>query len=210
MRRAAPCVGRPGDSGMTTDTVEIRELSDSQLSDLYYADGIDLATAEREWDRRDKAARDAAKRAAERAAWLDAAHAQYQQASADCNGRLLADGASVADELSLWRGSEAWARRMASEELRNWWDDHGGRLSLAEYRRQGAMQRRADRDARDLAAMPALRPAPSPREVLAASAPRQAREPGGIARTITALGHLRRQVNAARRDLERLNGAIPR
>lgn len=203
---------------MTTGVAEIRELSDNELSDLWRAGGIDLATLERESDRRDRAARAAAKRAAERAAWLDAAHAQYEQASEACAGHLLADGASVADELSLWRGSEAWAQGQASEELREWWHVNG-RLSLAEYRRQQAMQRRAERDARDLAAMPEQpeRTAPrmratSARELaeIASRAPRQARPAGSIARYITALGLLERKANATARALARVNGGIQR
>lgn len=196
---------------MTTVAAEARQLSklDAEtLAGLYRAGDIglpDLLAV----DRADVAAGKArARQAAERAAWLDAAHAEYLRASEACNGHLLRAGAAVADELALWRGSEAWARGQASEELRNWWDDHG-RLSLAAYRRQQAMQRRAYRDERDLAAMPA----PSARDLAerAASAPQTAaREPGSIARYITALGHLSRQAEATARVLARVNGGIQR
>ena len=211
---------------MTTGAAEIRELSDAQLSDLWRAGSIDLATLEAECARRDQADKRKAKASAERAAWLDAAHAQYLAADAECAGHLVADGAEVADALSLWRGSEAWARRMASEELNNYWDAHG-RLSLAEYQRQQAMARRAERDARDLAAMPAAperperperRPAPAMRPATArelaeqaARAPRPApTAPGSIARYITALGLLERKANATARALARVNGGMPR
>jgi hypothetical protein len=53
----------------------------------------------------------------------------------------------------LWAGSETWARKRASEELRGWWDEHGGRLSLATYRKQLTAARGRARDERDLAAL---------------------------------------------------------
>lgn len=187
-----------------TATRELRELTDTQLSELWRAGeiGLDLLTAES--DRRDRADRARARASAERAAWLDAAHAQYLAADAECAGRLLARGADIADALSLWRGSEAWARGQASEELCNFWDVHG-RLSLAEYRRQQAMQRRAARDERDLDRMrapaPEVAPEVRPREVrrevrrpmpapAPAPAPEVRRAPGPIARYMTALDQL--------------------
>lgn len=197
---------------MTTVTAEARHLSKldaDTLAGLYRAGDIDLP-ALLAIDRADVAAGKArARQAAERAAWLDAAHAEYLRASEACNGHLLRAGAAVADELALWRGSEQWARGQASEELNGWWDDHG-RLSLAAYRRQQAMQARAYRDERDLAAMPE-RAAPSARDLAerAAAAPRQApRQAGSIARYITALGSLQRQAEATARVLARVNGGI--
>lgn len=212
---------------MTADTRELRELTDSQLSELWRAGSIDLATLEAECARRDAADKRKARASAERAAWLDAAHAQYLAADAECAGHLVRDGADVADALSLWRGSEAWARGQASEELNNYWDVHG-RLSLAEYRRMQAMAARAERDERDLAAMGAperprevrreARPAPRrevrrapevrrpvSRPVAARPAPRA---PGQIARYIRALGALERQANATARALARVQGGI--
>ena len=228
---------------MTASMRELRHLTDDQVAELWHVGSIDLDTVIAEGNRRDDAERRAreakdrarARASAERAAWLDAAHAQYLAADAECAGHRVRDGVSVADALSLWRGSEAWARGQASEELNNYWDVHG-RLSLAEYRRQQAMQRRAARDERDLAAMPApaperTAPAPRPREVrrempaprpawpaptmrpasareLAEQAARQPRPPGSIARYITALGLLERQANATARALARVNGGI--
>jgi hypothetical protein len=147
---------------MTTATAEradLRALSDGELAALYAGGGEPTQAAVlAECDRRDRAvaasgkARD--KRRAVTAEWYDAAHAQFLAAEAGCKGNLLSragEAAGIADPIQLWRASEARARKLASEELRNFWDDHGGRLSLAEFKRQRAMAARVDRDERDLA-----------------------------------------------------------
>jgi hypothetical protein len=81
--------------------------------------------------------------------WYEAAHAQYLAADAACAGTLLsADGiAETSEAMTLWTGSEKWARRLASEELKNFWDDNHGRLTPAKYREQAAASRREEREA---------------------------------------------------------------
>jgi hypothetical protein len=78
--------------------------------------------------RRDTSDKDRAWWADMKERWMEAAHAQFEAASAACNGVLLSrEGtATLASEFpSLWEGSETRARRLASEELREWWDAHG-------------------------------------------------------------------------------------
>ena len=196
---------------MTTATLpRLRRLSDDELAQAWHVGAVDLATLTAECGRRDRADRSAAKRKAERSAWYDAAHAQYLAADAQCRGNLLSDlgrREDIGQEMALWTGSDAWADARASEELREFWYQNGGRLSLANYRRQQALQARAYRDERDLermgaAPVPASRPVRevrASRPVRPVAAPRPA---GSIARMITALGHLERQADrtAARID----------
>lgn len=204
---------------MTTATLPgLRQLTDTELAESWHVGALDLATLERECARRDRA--DHAKRRADadRSAWYDAAHAQYLAADAECAGNLLSElgnAEGISREMALWTGSDAWADRRASEELRNFWERNGGRLSLANYRRQQAMQARAYRDERDLDAMPAApMPAPRPATVRAprpvmrpVTAPRPA---GSIARYITALSLLERQADRTARALARVTGGVPR
>ena len=56
--------------------------------------------------------------------WLDAAHAQYMQAEAQCAGKLVRNGSVITDAWALWSGPEWLARKSATEELNNFWDDH--------------------------------------------------------------------------------------
>ena len=56
--------------------------------------------------------------------WLDAAHAQYMQAEAQCAGKLVRNGSVITDAWALWSGPEWLARKSATEELRKFWDDH--------------------------------------------------------------------------------------
>lgn len=62
----------------------------------------------------------------------------YVEAEAATNGYLLnREGiAKGIDPASLFTGTDARARRYASDELRQWWDDHGGRTQLSDYRAQ--------------------------------------------------------------------------
>ena len=142
---------------LTTEVIapDLRSLSLDDLGEMYGgADNDTCAAILAECERRARADKARDKRRAVSAEWYDAMFAQYMQAEDTCRGNLLSV-AGIADPVSLWRGAEKWAQRMASEELRNFWDDHGARLSLAEYKRQQAMARRAARDERDLAAMDA-------------------------------------------------------
>ena len=190
---------------MTTATLpRLRELDDYQLSQAWHAGALDWVTVERECNRRDRADRSAAKRQAERSAWYDAAHAQYLAADAQCCGNLLSDlgrREDIGQAMTLWTGSDAWADARASEELREFWYQNGGRLSLANYRRQQATQARAYRSERDLDSMGAA-PAPKRREVRTVRPVATPRPAGSIARMITALGALERQADrtAARID----------
>ena len=143
------------------ERADLRGLSDDGLLALYRAASEDeqvriLAEAER----RDRAADARKARQAAESEWLIAAEAQYRQASDAGRGHLLipaarTDPKAPATELALWRGSEAWARRWASEDLREWWDANGGRLSIARWRREQAADRRQARDERDLERMAA-------------------------------------------------------
>lgn len=60
---------------------------------------------------------------------------QYVAAEAATNGYLLSrEGeARGLDPRDLWRQNETYARRWASDELKEWWDDHG-RLTFDEFR----------------------------------------------------------------------------
>src|SRR5215472_17164326 len=79
-------------------------------------------------------------RNAERAEWLDAAHAQYTAAEAALRGNLVRAGSPVADAWSLWSGSEQYAMAHCSEELRLWWLDHP-RTTVTNWRNQVAQGR---------------------------------------------------------------------
>jgi hypothetical protein len=132
-------------------------MSEDELADLFNRSDEDgMAAVLAECQRRDRA--DSARRARKsvEAEWYDAAFAQFLAAEAECAGVLLnarGEAEGIEDPFSLWRGSAAWAEARASEELLNFWDGHGGRLSLAAYKRQLRMAKRAERDARDLAAL---------------------------------------------------------
>jgi hypothetical protein len=114
---------------MTTMT----ELTVAELSELYGKVAHDddaRRIVEDELADRDRAA--AAKRKAVQARradpvvneWLDAAHAQYMQAEAQCAGKLVRNGSVITDAWALWSGPEWLARQCATEELQNFWDDH--------------------------------------------------------------------------------------
>jgi hypothetical protein len=129
----------------------LKELSESQLLDLYRSGREDEAFAEaNRRDSRDKVAR---ARAALRAEWTDMAHAQYLAAEAECKGVLLANDSPIGDPWALWMGPEARAMKHASEELKNFWLDNP-RITVGVYREQVADSRRSirhemERDAYD-------------------------------------------------------------
>jgi hypothetical protein len=60
------------------------------------------------------------------------------QAEDDTRGNLLnREGrAKGIDPATLWSGSAARARKYASDELKQWWSEHGGRMTAAEYAAQ--------------------------------------------------------------------------
>lgn len=69
-----------------------------------------------------------------RAAFREQAERDYFAAEAATNGYLLtAEGQRKGiDARDLWRNNEAFARRWASDELKEWWDQHG-RLTFDEF-----------------------------------------------------------------------------
>ena len=60
------------------------------------------------------------------------------QAEDDTNGNLLnpAGKAAGIDPATLWSGPAARARKYASDELKQWWSEHGGRMTAAEFAAQ--------------------------------------------------------------------------
>jgi len=49
---------------------------------------------------------------------------------------------------TLWEGQSARARKYASDELKQWWSEHGGRTTLAEFTSQFTGDRAAAERAR--------------------------------------------------------------
>ena len=111
--------------------------TDAELTTFY---GQAVATDNAEWaqileaecERRDQADAKARERAHARAArqhdpvttdWHGLAYSQFLAAERDLNGNLAVPDAPFADAFSLWSGTEAWAERWATEELKNWWRD---------------------------------------------------------------------------------------
>jgi hypothetical protein len=131
------------------ERAELRAFTDDELAGLYTAGDEDTrADVLAECERRD-AARGKARQArqAVQAAWYDAAHAAMLQAEADCKGVLFSAYGrehGPSDAMGLWSGSEAQARKWASEELNLWWDRFG-RLTVTAYTRQVAGDRRRER-----------------------------------------------------------------
>lgn len=136
------------------ERAELRHFSDDELAALYNASDDDAERADvlAECERRDGAkAKGAQARQAIAGEWRDAMHAQFLAAEERCAGNLLsakglAEG--IQEPTVLWTGSERWAMARASEELRAYWDECGGRLSLALFKRQLADAKRQDREER--------------------------------------------------------------
>lgn len=77
----------------------------------------------------------------------------YQAAEDATRGNVLsaAGRAKGIEPASLWSGPAARARKYASDELKAWWEAHGGRQTWAQYRAQyvgGAPARRRAEAAR--------------------------------------------------------------
>lgn len=125
---------------MTTTAPDIRDLTDDELAERFaVAEGDGLAALIAEAARRDRRAEQSRKDrewwARVHAEWYDMAYAQYLQADAECRGNLLSRAAireGVADEISLWSGPRARAMRLASEELRDFWEKYP-RVTVSEY-----------------------------------------------------------------------------
>lgn len=138
---------------MTVLTGDLADLTDADLADMYGTADDDLRDAlVAECDRRDRdeaaSRRAAAARQRRRddpvaAEWHGLAYSQYLAAERELKGNLVRRGAPETDGFQLWTGPEHVARRHATEELINWWDANGGRLTVTHYRSQLAAQREA-------------------------------------------------------------------
>jgi hypothetical protein len=120
---------------MTAGT--IKSLTDGQLATL--AAGADdelMALLVAECDRRDRAERRARADAAIREEYRLMVHADYLAAEAETNGYLLSrEGrARGLDPIRLWGMREDQAMRLASEELRTFWERRP-RLTMTAWRR---------------------------------------------------------------------------
>lgn len=75
-------------------------------------------------------------------------YVQWLDAEQQTRGNLLSPAGRAAgvDPVSLWSGTAARARKYASEELKRWWEEHGGRHPFAvwsaEYTGDGTRARR--------------------------------------------------------------------
>ena len=133
---------------MTVAALDVRAMPDETLLSLYRSDERAAAAALAEAARRDRTDRAAARRAALRAEWYDAAYQQYLAAEAITRGNLLScEGlaAGVADPFSLWHGRTDLAERYGSEELGAFWEK-SPRITITEYARRMAASGRLARE----------------------------------------------------------------
>lgn len=135
---------------------DLRALALDDLVALFADAGADLhERIVAECDRRDRLDRARRRRRAdpESAAWREAAHAQYLAAESETRGNLLNARGKAAgiDPWALWSGPMWQAERYASWELLRFWEANP-RLTVTEYRRQAAVARAAEQDARERAA----------------------------------------------------------
>jgi len=135
----------------TTYTADLRKLSDDEIAQRYaIADESECAQLVAEMKRRDyktrRTAIDKARWAAVYEEWAVAAHAEYLAAEAACCGNLVnkESVADVTDPFSLWTGSEAWAMRCATEELRDFWAIRP-RITVSQFREAIRAARREER-----------------------------------------------------------------
>ena len=197
---------------VTLERANLAAMTDAELSQAFADDAIDLATLERECARRDKAAKIRAASRARHEPWEAAARANFAAAEEFCRGddnMLNPRGkAAGADPWSLWHGSEERARQYASDDLTRFWDYHQprppgpGEYRAAERAAEAEAQARIGDHAQPRVGATALELAER-----AAMAPRQ---PGSIARMITALGHWTRAVDAQTEALSRQARALAR
>jgi hypothetical protein len=126
----------------------LRDMDDAGLAALWDASGPGdpvRPAVLAELRRRDRLAAQQRQRERLRAEWYDAAHAAYLRAESDCRGELVSRAgvaAGVRDGLALWSGPAWLAERYATEELRDWWRDHG-RLTFGGFLSQRAASARA-------------------------------------------------------------------
>ena len=156
---------------------ELGRLTLAELGDAYNAGRLSFADLARECDRRDRAGRAACARADIAAAWYDAAFAQYLAAEQATCGYLLSragEAAGITDAFALWRGPAHVAERYASEELRLFFETWP-RLTIGEYRRQLAAERRGERET--YRAERAAEVSARPREVITLTRPRPVARP---------------------------------
>lgn len=136
----------------------LRAMSDEEIRKNFRWDNeVEAAVFLGELDRRDQAdarRKNTVQRRKDKAARENEEHqlaieAAYRSADQATRGHMLSPAGRAAgvDPRSLFSGSGARARKYASEELRGFWDDHGGRMTLAEYRRHLAGERAAYEEA---------------------------------------------------------------
>jgi hypothetical protein len=135
---------------MTSTSVPVlRDLPDAELAAMYgTADDGTCRALVAEMNRRDRADRARARRAAIRSEWADMTMALYLQAEAECRGNLVSRAgatAGVADGFALWSGRRSVAMKYATPELIEFWEKHG-RVTATEYAAAVAL---ASRNARD-------------------------------------------------------------
>ena len=81
--------------------------------------------------------------------WQNAAYADYLAAERELCGNLAVRDTPFTDAFVLWTGTEAFAQKYCTEELRNWWLDHP-RVTVTAYRNQVRTQKQEYRhDAMD-------------------------------------------------------------
>lgn len=105
-------------------------------ADVHGADPIKLRREERaaliDTNRRPGERRDATLRRM----YADHVAMSYLQAEEATCGNVLnvAGRAKMVDPASLWSGTVARARKYASDELKQWWETQGGRMTFTQYR----------------------------------------------------------------------------
>lgn len=131
---------------MSAPAATLADYSDAELCEFYnnHDAGEEWAAQiEAEANRRDDAEAARRQRHAARCArrddlvttdWQSGAWSQYLEAERDLCGNLAVTEAPFADAFTLWSGTEAFAMRWATEELRNWWRDVSPRITVTAYR----------------------------------------------------------------------------
>lgn len=122
-------------------------LDDHLDDDAFWSDLRDAAAAQHRGDDEDQDERHLITRREARALYDEYVYRQYLQAEADCRGYLLSKKAQAAGHapVTLFSGPARIAHARASDELKEWWAEHG-RLTQAEFIEQvtGKPQRWAE------------------------------------------------------------------
>ncbi|MDB4872808.1 MAG: hypothetical protein JWL97_3812 [Gemmatimonadales bacterium] len=148
------CQGRrphPADVPLLPNRDVVRAMSTEQINKLIdWDDDESVLTFLAELNRREKQAdakrsaaeRRKAKAAREREEHYLAVHNAHEQAENETRGHMLSPAGRAAGvhPRTLFTGPRARADKYASEELRNWWDEHG-RMTVTDYRRHLASER---------------------------------------------------------------------